>query len=78
MDVDAQQGDGADDVGGGEMVVFGGQPDVTRLHGQSLDWLLNIPPAAFTAVASWPYFPGFGKSFQCLLATRCLAETLSG
>ena len=67
MDIDAQPGDGADDVGGGEMVVFGGQPDVTRLHGQSLDWLLNIPPEAFTAVAP------VGHTFQALvnLSSAC-------
>jgi hypothetical protein len=62
MDIDAQHGDGADDVGVGDMVVFGGQPDVTRLHGQSLDWLLNIRPEAFTAIAP------VGHTFQALVS----------
>ena len=67
MDIDAQHGDGADDVGVGDMVVFGGQPDVTRLHGQSLDWLQNIPPEAFTAIAP------VGHTFQALvnLSSAC-------
>ena len=77
MDVDDQQGAGADAVGGGAMIVIAGQSDITRLHGQTLDWLLRIKPNKFTAV------PPFGHTFQALVSVpqclltppRCLAET---
>ena len=63
MDVDAQQGAGAApaDLGGGAMVVIDG-PDITRLHGQPLDWLLKIKPNKFTAV------PPLGHTFQPLVS----------
>ena len=44
------------------MVVIDGQPDITRLHGQPLDWLLRITPNKFTAV------PPFGYTFKALVS----------
>jgi hypothetical protein len=62
MDVDAQQGSGAAPagLGGGAMVVIDG-PDITRLHGQPLDWLLKIKPDKFTAL------PPLGHTFKPLV-----------
>ena len=67
------------EAGAGALVVVaaGLRRDVTRLHGQSLDWMSDIPANRFTTLGppGYTFPPVVSHSTLCLLK-RCLAENL--
>jgi hypothetical protein len=80
--VQAMELDNAGEVGVAEagalvVAVAGADRDVARLHGESLDWMFDIPVEQYTAVppAGYVFVPLVSHSTLCLL-TRCLAETI--
>ena len=59
------------------VVAAGLRRDVTRLHGQSLDWMSDIPAERFTTLGPPGYvFPTVVSHSTLCLLKRCLAENL--